>query len=60
MTAHDLLLFEDDHTPERDVAAAREFAERYLQAEHGSQERASMATALTVLLDDPSRAIRKA
>ncbi|WP_434051491.1 MAG: DUF2336 domain-containing protein [Roseibium sp.] len=60
MTAHDLLLFEDDHTPERDVIAAREFAERYLQAEHGSQERASMATALTVLLDDPSRAIRKA
>lgn len=60
MTAHDLLLFEDDHTPERDVDAAREFAERYLQAEHGSQERASMATALTVLLDDPSRAIRKA
>ena len=60
MTAHDLLLFDDEHAPEHDIAAAREFAERYLQAEHGSQERASMATALTVLLDDPSRAIRKA
>lgn len=43
-----------------EVQAARNFAERYLAADPGSQERTSMATALTVLLDDPSRAVRKA
>ncbi|MFC6656791.1 DUF2336 domain-containing protein [Roseibium salinum] len=40
--------------------AAHEFAERCLAAEPGSQEQAGMTAALTILLDDPSRAVRKA
>ncbi|MET1410941.1 DUF2336 domain-containing protein [Roseibium sp. HPY-6] len=60
MTAQNLLHLNEDENLENDIVAAREFAERYLAAEPGSQEQASMATALTVLLDDPSRGIRKA
>ncbi|MES0881569.1 DUF2336 domain-containing protein [Roseibium sp. SCP14] len=60
MTIHDFLQLNQDDECTLETQAAREFAERYLAAETGSQERASMATALTVLLDDPSRAVRKA
>ena len=60
MTVHDLLQLNQDEERTLEIQTAREFAERYLAAEPGSQERASMATALTVLLDDPSRVVRKA
>ncbi|WP_428671836.1 DUF2336 domain-containing protein [Roseibium sp.] len=60
MTVHDFLQLTDDDEHTLDVRAALEFAERYLAADEGSQERVSMAAALTVLLDDPSRAVRKA
>lgn len=60
MRKHDLLHLNEDDNRIHDILAAREFAERYLVAEDGSQEQADMATALTVLLDDPSRGVRKA
>ncbi|MEM5582393.1 DUF2336 domain-containing protein [Roseibium sp. AS2] len=60
MTIHDFLqLNEDDERP-LDIQAARDIAARYLATEAGSRERTSMAAALTILLDDPSRAVRKA
>lgn len=60
MTKYDLLHLNKDDDRIQDILAAREFAERYLAAEDDSQEQAEMATALTVLLDDPSRGVRKA
>ncbi|GAB4521568.1 MAG: DUF2336 domain-containing protein [Roseibium sp.] len=60
MTVDDILKLDDDEQRTLDIQAAREIAERYMATEPGSQERASMAAALTVLLDDPSRAVRKA
>jgi len=59
MTQHDILHFHDDDKNTLDLQAAQEFAERCLAAGQGSQERISMAAALTILLDDPSRAVRK-
>lgn len=59
MTAYDILHHSEvERAP--DIEAAGKLAERYLTAEPGSRERTNMATALTVLLDDPSRAVRKA
>lgn len=60
MTVHDILQFEEDDQRTLDIRAACEIAERYMAAIPGSQEQAGMAAALTVLLDDPSRAVRKA
>ncbi|WP_298965734.1 DUF2336 domain-containing protein [uncultured Roseibium sp.] len=60
MTVHDILQLNDDNDCTLDIQAAQEFAQRYLDAEMGSQERTSMAAALTILLDDPSRSVRKA
>lgn len=60
MTQHDILHASDDDERTLDIQAAQEFAERYLAADPGSQERTSMAAALTILLDDPSRPVRKA
>lgn len=59
MTVEDILHRSEDESA-LEVQAARRFAERYLASDEGSQERTGMATALTVLLDDPSRAVRKA
>jgi len=59
MTANDILYDSEDERAQ-DIQTACRLAERYLAAEPGSRERTSMATALTVLLDDPSRALRKA
>eukprot|EP00903_Cladosiphon_okamuranus_P001714 g1712.t1 len=60
MTQQDILHPNDDASCTLDIKAAQEFAERYLAADPGSQERTSMAAALTILLDDPSRPVRKA
>ncbi len=60
MTVHDFLQLSENDERTLDIRAAQEFAERYLHAEEGSQEQVSMAAALTVLLDDPSKAVRKA
>jgi len=60
MTQHDILHLHDDNERTLDIQAAEDFAERCLAAEPGSQERTSMAAALTILLDDPSRTVRKA
>ena len=60
MTVNDLLHLNENEDRTQDIIAAQEFAERYLSAEPDSQERTSMAAALTVLLDDPSRGVRKA
>jgi len=60
MTQHDILHLHDDDERTLDIQAAQDFAERCLAAEKGSQEWTSMAAALTILLDDPSRAVRKA
>lgn len=59
MTVHDILHLTDSEQSSLDVEAARTYAERYLAAEEGSSERTTMAAALTVLLDDPSRPVRK-
>ncbi|MGS4989184.1 DUF2336 domain-containing protein [Roseibium sp. RP-7] len=60
MNAHDFHPLNEVDERTLDIRAAEEFAERYLAAEPGSQEQTSMAAALTILLDDPSRAVRKA
>jgi uncharacterized protein (DUF2336 family) len=60
MTDHDILQLEDNDERTLDIQAACEIAERYMATEPGSREQAGMAAALTVLLDDPSRAVRKA
>ncbi|GAA0772388.1 DUF2336 domain-containing protein [Roseibium denhamense] len=60
MTVHDFLQLENPSDYSLDVQAATTYAERYLAAEQGSQEQISMAAALTVLLDDPARPVRKA
>jgi len=60
MTETDLLHLSENEDRTQDILAAQEFAKRYLAAEQDSQERTSMAAALTVLLDDPSRGVRKA
>jgi uncharacterized protein (DUF2336 family) len=60
MTVHDFLHQNEDDERALDAQAAREFAERCLAAEPGTQEWTSMAAALTILLDDPSRVVRKA
>ncbi|EAV42967.1 hypothetical protein SIAM614_16522 [Stappia aggregata IAM 12614] len=60
MNAHDFHPLNEVDERSLDIRAAQEFAERYLAAEPGSQEQISMAAALTILLDDPSRAVRKA
>ncbi len=60
MTRHDILNLNNDDARPLDIQAAQDFAERCLAADEGSQERTSMAAALTILLDDPSRAVRKA
>ncbi|ASP33221.1 DUF2336 domain-containing protein [Labrenzia sp. VG12] len=60
MTQQNILHASDDDERTLDIQAAQEFAERYLAADPGSQERTSMAAALTILLDDPSRPVRKA
>ncbi|WP_420414702.1 DUF2336 domain-containing protein [Roseibium sp.] len=59
MTVHDILHLTDSDQGSLDIEAARTYAERYLAAEEGSSERTTMAAALTVLLDDPSRPVRK-
>ncbi|MEP1933271.1 MAG: DUF2336 domain-containing protein [Roseibium sp.] len=60
MTVQDLLHIFDSEERDLSVQTAQEYAERYLAAEKGCQERIEMAAALTVLLDDPSRPVRKA
>ncbi|MGX1496491.1 uncharacterized protein (DUF2336 family) [Labrenzia sp. MBR-25] len=60
MNAYDFHPLNEVDERSLDIRAAQEFAERYLAAEPGSQEQISMAAALTILLDDPSRAVRKA
>jgi len=60
MNAHDFHSLNEDDERTFDIRAAQEFADRYLAAEPGSPEQTSMAAALTILLDDPSRAVRKA
>ncbi|GAB2183102.1 DUF2336 domain-containing protein [Roseibium sp. LAB1] len=59
MNAHDFHPLNEVDERTLDIRAAQEFADRYLAAEPGSQEQISMAAALTILLDDPSRAVRK-
>lgn len=59
MTVHDILHIDEDDDRTLDLQAARDFAQRYLAAEAGGQERINMAAALTILLDDPSRAVRR-
>ncbi|WP_420340521.1 DUF2336 domain-containing protein [Roseibium sp.] len=59
MTVHDILHLTDTDQAGLDIEAARTYAERYLAADEGSLERKTMAAALTVLLDDPSRTVRK-
>lgn len=59
MTVHDFLYLTDTGMRGLDIEAAQTYAERYLAAEEGSPERTTMAAALTVLLDDPSRPVRK-
>lgn len=60
MTLHDFLNLNEDCERALDIQAARDFAERCIAAEPGTQEWTSMAAALTILLDDPSRVVRKA
>ncbi|MCV0429400.1 MAG: DUF2336 domain-containing protein [Roseibium sp.] len=60
MTEKDILQMKQEDERSLDIQAAQDFAERYLAAEQDSQEWTSMAAALTILLDDPSRIIRKA
>ncbi|MHA7772314.1 DUF2336 domain-containing protein [Roseibium sp. M-1] len=60
MNAHDLHPLNEADERTLDIRAAQEFADRYLAADPGSPEQTSMAAALTILLDDPSRAVRKA
>jgi uncharacterized protein (DUF2336 family) len=60
MTVHDFLHQTEVGERALEIQAAREFAERCLEAEPGTQEWTSMAAALTILLDDPSRVVRKA
>ncbi len=60
MTAKDILQLNRDETRGPDIDAAQDVAERYLAAEEGSREQVTMAALLTVLLDDPSRMVRKA
>jgi uncharacterized protein (DUF2336 family) len=59
MTVLHILHIDEDDDRTLDLQAARDFAQRYLAAEAGSQERINMAAALTILLDDPSRAVRR-
>ncbi|WP_296591360.1 DUF2336 domain-containing protein [Roseibium sp.] len=60
MTVHDFLHQTDNQARALDIQAAQEFAESCLAADPGTQEWKSMAAALTILLDDPSRGVRKA
>ncbi|TYC65384.1 DUF2336 domain-containing protein [Stappia sp. BW2] len=60
MNAYDFHPLNEVDERSLDIRAAQEFADRYLAAEPGSQEQISMAAALTILLDDPSRGVRKA
>lgn len=60
MTANDILHLDSSPGSDLNERAAEEFAERCLAAAPGSQEHKGMAAALTILLDDPSRAVRKA
>ncbi|POF31618.1 DUF2336 domain-containing protein [Roseibium marinum] len=60
MTVHDILQLNNDDESTLDIQAAQELAERCLAAEPGSREWSSMVAALTILLDDPSRGVRKA
>lgn len=60
MNAYDFHPLNEADERTLDIRAAQEFADRYLAAEPGSPEQTSMAAALTILLDDPSRAVRRA
>ncbi|TYC56388.1 DUF2336 domain-containing protein [Rhodobacterales bacterium] len=59
MTADDILQLCDEKHALASVAA-KELAQRYLAAEPGSREQVDMTTLMTILLDDPSRPVRKA
>ena len=60
MTVQDPLHLFDSEDHGLNAQTARDYAKRYLAAEPGSQDRIEMAAALTVLLDDPGRPVRKA
>ncbi|PVB59978.1 DUF2336 domain-containing protein [Labrenzia sp. 011] len=60
MTVHDILQLNNEDECTLDIRAAREFAQHCLAAEPGSRDWSSMVAALTILLDDPSRGVRKA